>query len=261
MSQTNHSNMDLSMQEDFISAFGAADTVQNSEEELFADADFFSMQEDEQIELPKNLFEDDNETDFSMAGKELSAQDHEQELISAKFLGNDIQLPKKEMHALAESLGISVDNCIRLFQKGMNYDRMQKRLQGQNEDKNIAVPPSLSKEQIKENEGQMSLPPKQGKLPRYDNNENSRTERRASWQDALQLYPEFKPEQLSPEELTRINNGENPLNVLQQREIEELRQKLVMAEQKKKSSARALGSVKSDAAEEMDEFLTGFLSV
>jgi len=262
VSQTNHSSMDLSMQEEFISAFGAADTMQNSEEELFADADFFSVQEEEQIVLPENLFEEEEETASFPQRKNAPEQDHEQEMISAKFLGNDIQLPKKDMRSLADALGISVDNCIRLFQKGMNYDRMQKRLQGQNEEKNIPAPAALSENKKEKNAGQMRLPEqRQGNMQGYENTEDPRTERKSSWQDALQQYPGFNPEQLSPEELARIRNGEALLNILQQREIEELRQKLVMAQQKQKSSARALGSVKSDAAEEMDEFLTGFLSV
>ena len=261
MDYTNHSS-DMPLTEDnFLSSFDAAGITANQGEtnEDFLPAEKLVLPEQEvDFALPERLFDETEPMTEKKEGEDFFSSNPKGESVIAKYMGNEISLPKKEMEVLARSLKMPVQECIKILQKGMNYDRLQKRLDQQKEADakgfsfNGQNTGSVLRNGLKKENGQ-------GVMPK--NREYRARELRASWQEALRAYPQTDFDKLKPEIKEKLYKGENPLQVLQQEEITELRQKLVKQEQKFKSSQRAFGSVKSDAAENKDQFLSGFLSV
>lgn len=206
----------------------------------------------------------------------------EAETIDFKFLGETTKLPKNEISAIGNALGMEADEVVNLLQKGKNYgnspsDKVFKRLAKANEmteeeymkflnDNAEELEHNIAKDKILDNhpdwddekiEMQIALDRKNAKEQEVIDAKKQEEEDLRPFMEFLQKYPDVT--EFPPEVAIDINKGINPIiayeSYLQKQNYEAELAKLKKAEENKKTAPGSLKDTGGDS--KYDDFEMG----
>lgn len=232
---------------------------QNSFMEGFEEAMGYSA-EDVNIEEPTWEEEDiAPNTSEEMENTEPSGENQpaENAFVTVRYNGEDVTLSKED--------------AITAAQKGLNYDKLQARLQalqtsgtaypkaGQTERSYGIAPAGEAYNPYRE---QNNLPPamRLQQLEQEVYMRKAEDMERQSYVDFVRAYPDVK--EFPPEVLTMLKQGVKPLEAYRTYENKQLKEALAMQGKKQQNLQNKVGPAGSEAEdEETDPFLIGFHSI
>lgn len=200
----------------------------------------------------------------------LSPENKDANRVFAKYNGRNIPLDRQAAETLAKSLDMSLDQWIATFQKGMNYDHVAAELHDLRK-RPEALAGDLPREQglvqggIPQEElsagGRFGASAKAltGDLPREQGQTADEYLRSTlAWMEFRRAYPQMRPQDIPGSVLDAWQAGESPVQAMQKVELEKLNREVQNLKISRDNQAKAIGSVRTEAALENDDFLSGF---
>lgn len=175
--------------------------------------------------LPFHLFEEDARDEAKPA---------DAQTVPIKYNGEVIELP--------------LDEAITLAQKGMNYDHMLSERERESAAlAKLAAAAGLSRAEY---------------LSQFEERGAGVDPQEAAWRRLLSGYPEAAERELPAEFFQQVDSGKNPVELYQQMLIDDLKERLAVAQKNAENRVRVPGSARGDAQERVrDAFLEGFLGL
>lgn len=260
------------------------------------------FEETNQTELElENIFEDDMESSEDInepeeveepqrEEPEESAQPSDSEVITAKFLDREIPLDKAAVEKLSSAAGLSPDDLITVFQKGLNYDRVKETAESLKNAKEIQILdayaksagmsreeyllylerqkeeldrqtkvtqlkqqyPDGSPELLDELAARRSMDEKLKRQMELTRRQSLQGEMiRRQWVDFFKEHPEITDASALPKEvMERVMAGETPSAAYTRYEKDRLERELAALRQHEENKEKAMGGAKGDGAEE-----------
>ena len=232
--------------------------------------------EEQELELPDNLFEDD-EPQIS-DGEKYEDDFTEEEDIKTQVSESDDAIDSQTLTIKynGEEREISLDEARILAQKGMNYDHVLQERDTRYKRELDALDTIAGRNNMTRNEyvslieGMARQSEPQGSPEEVIHESRARareqiqriyntTAENSSWSKLLERYPELDKSSIQNELGEQIRNGMSPLEAYQSKLLEQRERELRIAKNNSTVAARAVGSLTSDAqSAASDAFLEGF---
>ena len=249
-------------------------------------------------ELPPELFDTEEvvgtEELFDEGEAAEEALFDEDEFYKGKYNGEAFKIPKQAAESGAAALGVSVAEYIATIQKGMNYDHIRessvkladyKTLAEMAADEGLPVEKYIRRiaEERGERELNKSLGLLRAKFPQADEellrelaaarsqerlrlSKNLAESREAAaetttdsaWERFFTEYPRISPDRIPNEVLESVAEGNDPLTLMKEHELRQLRGRLTQMEWNERVRNKSLPDMSGSGGDTGDDFLKGF---
>lgn len=161
-------------------------------------------------------------------------------MIYAKYNGKAIPLEKDAAESWARSFSMPVEDCVATFQKGLNYDHVVSE-----------------RDQLRQGGGGPSPLRELLGSPAFQHL-GRREQPAPNWGEFQRTYPGLDQKDIPSQVLEECGKGSDPVKAMLRYEVDSLSKQLKNMQVNQGNHSRAMGSVRTEAALETDDFLSGF---